>query len=333
VVADVMMPRLDGFGLLRELRGDPATRTIPVILLSARAGEEARVEGLAAGADDYVVKPFSARELVARVGGALELARVRREAAERERAARAEAEKANRVKGEFLAMMSHELRTPLNAILGFSDLLDAEVAGPLGPVQREHLGRIRASARHLTQIIEEILTFSRIEAGEEVVHAENVDVANLVHDTAAIIEPFARAQGLRLLVEAPAGRPTMVSDGGKLRQILLNLLSNAVKFTPAGEVWLAASVDGDRIAFTVSDTGVGIPADQLELVFEPFRQVDRRGGALGGTGLGLAVCRHLARLLGGDIAVESTPGAGSTFRVSLPVRAPRATVAPLPVIG
>jgi DNA-binding response OmpR family regulator len=159
VLADVMMPGLDGFGLLRALRRDPRTRAVPVILLSARAGEEARLEGLDAGADDYLIKPFAARELVARVSANLELARMRGEAAARERRAEV-AEAASRAKSELLTNLSHELRTPIHATLGYLELIELGLRGAITPEQRVDIGRIRRTQQHLLGLVENILTLA-----------------------------------------------------------------------------------------------------------------------------------------------------------------------------
>ena len=318
VLADIMMPALDGFGLLQALRDDPSTREVPVVLLSARAGEEARIDGMRAGADDYLVKPFSARELLARVAAHVQMARMRRTAAERERALRQDAEDANRVKAAFLATMSHELRTPLNAILGYTDLLDAEVAGSLTSGQRSQLRRIQLASRHLLQMIEEILTFSRIEAGREEVRLGTVDLAELSVETCRLVEPLAAQKSLAFSYDGPTDGLVVKTDAGKMRQILLNLLSNAIKFTERGDVGLRLVDRGPEIVFEVHDSGAGISPDQIERIFEPFHQADPGGGRPGGTGLGLTVSRELARLLGGDIAVVSTPQHGSTFTLRIP---------------
>jgi signal transduction histidine kinase len=319
VLADVMMPALDGYGLLKALREDPVTREVPIVLLSARAGEEARVEGMRAGADDYLVKPFSARELLARVGAHVQMARMRRASGERERALRQAAEDANRVKATFLATMSHELRTPLNAILGYTDLLDAEVAGSLTDGQKSQLQRIHLASRHLLKMIEEILSFSRIEAGREEVHLETIDVAELAVETCRLVEPLAVQKSLTFDYDGPTERLFIKSDGGKVRQILLNLLSNAIKFTERGGVSVRVTDEGQEVSLEVRDSGVGIAPDQLDRIFEPFRQATSTGPRRhGGTGLGLTVSRELARLLGGDISVASVPHHGSTFTFRVP---------------
>ncbi|HEX2189267.1 MAG TPA: GAF domain-containing protein [Longimicrobiaceae bacterium] len=240
---------------------------------------------------------------------------------EAEHRARTEAEAASRAKSDFMAVMSHELRTPLNAVLGYLDLLDAGVAGPLTAEQGRYLARVTASGRHLLGLIEEVLTFSRIEADREEVAMETVRADEVARQAAELVEPLARARGLEFRVEVDGAAAELRTDPGKLRQVLVNLLGNAVKFTDAGEVALVATVPpGGPARFRVRDTGIGIPPGARERVFEPFWQAaqgnTRRAG---GTGLGLAVARELARLLGGDLTLESEEGAGSVFTVEVPV--------------
>jgi signal transduction histidine kinase len=228
-------------------------------------------------------------------------------------------QEANAAKTAFLATMSHELRTPLNAILGYVDLLDAGVAGTLTDQQKGHLGRVRAGSLHLMELIEGILNFARIDAGRDEVHWSKLDVAEVVRDSAALIEPMARAKGLEWNVSIPAEPVWLTTDAAKVRQIVLNLLSNATKFTAAGSVSLRLSRASGAVEFTVKDTGVGIPRQEQERIFEPFRQVgDVYTQKSSGTGLGLSVSRELARMLNGTIMVESEPGRGSAFVLRLP---------------
>jgi len=250
-----------------------------------------------------------AEELGRRAAIALDNARLYRDAQE-----------ANRAKADFLAVMSHELRTPLNAIMGYSDLLDAEVSGELSDKQRRQIDRIRASARHLLQLIEEILSFARIESGGEEVRLAIAEAREIVEEAAAIAEPLAQAKGLDFRVEDGVGI-TLETDPHKVRQILINLLSNAVKFTERGTVTLRVRTEDEAVLFDVIDTGIGIPAEQVDRIFDPFWQVERPNTRrAGGTGLGLSVSRRYVRLLRGEIIVQSEPGRGTCFTVRLPLR-------------
>jgi signal transduction histidine kinase len=263
-------------------------------------------------------------ELAQRVAMAVDNARLH----EAERRARAEAEAANQAKSDFLAIMSHELRTPLTAVVGYTELLADEVVGPVNDTQRDHLARVRASSEHLLMLIEDILSFARIEAGREQVRIEEFGLAALLEQAAAIVRPLAEKKSLEFTLTGHDSRAIMRSDPQKVRQIIINLLANAVKFTPAGSVRLSARVCDDRVEFEVSDTGPGIAREHLERVFDAFWQVDQRmTRRTGGTGLGLSVARQLGRLLGGNVSVRSTIGEGSVFTVDLPL------VAPAPAVG
>ena len=242
---------------------------------------------------------------------------------EAEQQARASAERASRVKSDFLAVMSHELRTPLNAIIGYTALIADEIVGPVSPAQQTQLGRVKAGARHLLSLIEQILSLSRLEAGKEQAMIEEVDVCAIARETSALIEPAAMAKALRFDVRIPDEPIVMGTDATKLRQILLNLVGNAVKFTESGFVELLLERDAEGIVIQVRDSGEGIAAEHAERIFEPFWQVGQsRFARAAGTGLGLSVSRQLARLLGGDIAVDSALGRGSTFTLRLPAASP-----------
>lgn len=237
------------------------------------------------------------------------------------RAALAKAESANRAKAEFLAAMSHELRTPIGAISGYADLLDQGLFGAITEEHRDPLLRIKSVSAHLLGIVEEILVFSRLEAGREDLRLADTDARSLLQNAVNAVEPLVVKKGLKLDATLAAERIPLHTDQVKVAQILINLLGNAIKFTDRGgiSVSVESADEGRNVCFTVRDSGEGIAAAELERIFEPFTQVD---GSLArrrdGTGLGLAVSRQLARLLGGDISVKSQLSAGSTFVVTLP---------------
>ena len=236
------------------------------------------------------------------------------------RAAKEQAELASRTKSEFLANMSHELRTPLNAIIGFTRLVMRRGKEVLPEKQYDNLGKILASGEHLLSLINAVLDLSKIEAGRTEVRPTEFALEPLIDQCLRTVEPMVKGE-IRLEKEVEPEVSTLFTDQAKLRQILINLLGNAVKFTEAGRITVRARRQGDLLALSVADTGMGIPEDANELVFEEFRQVDSSSTRQhGGTGLGLPISRHLARLLGGDITLESRLGAGSTFTITLPVR-------------
>ncbi|HEY8795430.1 MAG TPA: ATP-binding protein [Gemmatimonadaceae bacterium] len=240
------------------------------------------------------------------------------------RNARLEAEAASRAKSEFLAVMSHELRTPLAAIIGYEELLFDGITGPVNEGQRTQLGRIKASAAHLLNLIDEVLTLSRVEAGREITHPERISVFMALHEASSLAMPLAAEKGLALEVVRAPKEVEVWADATKLRQILLNLLTNAIKFTDSGSVVLESRKLDGRVDIMVRDTGIGIASADHDRVFDTFWQVEQKSTRkVGGTGLGLSVSRRLARLMNGELTVESRLGAGSTFTLRLP--APRKT--------
>jgi PAS domain S-box-containing protein len=232
-----------------------------------------------------------------------------------------ELEKANRLKSEFLASMSHELRTPINALIGYTSLMIDRIYGDITPKQEEGLRRIQASAQHLLALINDILDLAKIEAGKMPLHLEDVPVASIVAEITQQIEPLVRKKALEFVTEIPPNAPVMHTDRTKVKQILLNLLSNAVKFTHTGRIVLRVVPTDGRVRMDIIDTGIGIRPQDLQAIWEDFRQVDQsRTREFGGTGLGLSITRKLVDALGGLINVESEYGTGSTFAVTLPVR-------------
>ena len=228
---------------------------------------------------------------------------------------------ANETKANFLATMSHELRTPLTAIIGYDELLAEGITGQVNDAQREQLDRIKVNARQLLALIEEILLYTRVEAGRESVHLEEVQPKELVDDAITTVAPMAQKKHLSLTAETIAPALTLTTDGQKLRQMLINLIENAVKFTEQGRVTVRAFARGTDVVFEVQDTGIGIAPEHLEHVFEEFWQVEQtKTRTVGGSGLGLSTTRRLAKLLGGEVTVESQLQVGSTFRLVLPTK-------------
>jgi len=230
------------------------------------------------------------------------------------------AEEASVTKSRFLANMSHELRTPLNSVIGFSSLLRKNRSGRLSRSELDLLERILANGTHLLSLINDILDISKIEAGRMALDVSDVDLVALAHETLSQIEGQVGSKPVMLRFDGPVHAPLVRTDGGKVRQILINLLGNAIKFTDQGEVVLRLETgyDGSITALGVTDTGIGIPTERLGAIFLPFEQGDSSTSRrFGGTGLGLAICRSLAEMLGGAMAVSSTVGEGSSFRVIL----------------
>jgi PAS domain S-box-containing protein len=242
-----------------------------------------------------------------------------RKRAETERALRERAEAADHIKSAFLATMSHELRTPLNSIVGFTGILLQGLAGPLNPEQNKQLDMVRSSARHLLALVNDVLDISKIEAGQLDVERAPFDIREAIDKAASLIGPQAAAKGLDLRLEIAPDPGMVIGDARRFGQILINLLGNAVKFTDRGGITLSASV-GEAVRVRISDTGIGIRAEDIPLLFQPFRQMESGlARTHEGTGLGLAICRRLAELMGGGIAVESEWGKGTTFTVTLPL--------------
>lgn len=234
-----------------------------------------------------------------------------------------EVERANRLKSEFLASMSHEIRTPINALIGFGSLLLDRVFGELTPSQVEALQRSRAAADHLLSLVNDILDLAKIEAGKMPLTIESVSPASLVAEVGEQIEPLLRKKTLSYTPSIAADCPDVITDRMRVKQVLLNLLSNAMKFTSEGGVALSVSAVPQGIRFDVTDTGIGIEPQNLEVIWEDFRQIDQsRTRTYGGTGLGLSITRRLLERLGGSVTVSSVFGVGSTFSVFLPLRVP-----------
>jgi signal transduction histidine kinase len=314
ILTDVMMPNLDGFGLVARLRATEATADIPVIMLSARAGEESRVEGLQAGADDYLIKPFSARELVARVQVHLTLAQLRRKLLERAVEARRAAEDATRAKDEFLAMLGHELRNPLSPIVMAVKLMQRR-----GASSRELL-IIDRQLKQLVRLVDDLLDVSRITRGKIELHKERTSIGEVVRRAVETTHPLFEQREQPIDLDVPDDL-FVHGDPTRLEQVFSNLLTNASKYSdPKSSVHVSAKPAGSRVEIRVRDHGIGIRADLLDRVFDLFvQQPQSLDRSAGGLGLGLAIVKNLVTSHGGSVRVESAgPGTGSEFIVNLP---------------
>ena len=235
------------------------------------------------------------------------------------------AEAANRAKSSFLANMSHELRTPLSAVIGYSEMMEEEVEDLGEGGLLKDIGKVKSNARHLLSLINDVLDLSKIEAGRMDTYAEEIDVADMVAEVKGTVGGLVARKNNRFVIDLGRDLGTMRTDVVKLRQCLFNLISNAAKFTEAGRITLGVRRSGDGLEFRVADTGIGMTEEQLGRLFQRFAQADESTTRkFGGTGLGLALTRAFARLLGGDVSVESTPGAGTTFTLRLPAAMPSA---------
>lgn len=259
------------------------------------------------------------RALATSLGRQCALALERARLIEAEREARAEADAANQVKTQFLATMSHELRTPLNAIGGYAELLEMGIHGPVTPAQREALVRIKRSQQHLLNLVNNVLNLVKLDTHHVHFHVGDVSIEQALQFVVEATGPQLEAKRLRYEQQPCAGL-TVRADPEKLQQILINLLSNAIKFTdPGGVIAVTCAEEGQQVRIDVSDTGCGIPADQMDQVFDPFVQVDRRlNRPIEGTGLGLAISRELAHGMRGTLTASSVVGRGSTFTLRLP---------------
>ncbi|HEY9823963.1 MAG TPA: ATP-binding protein [Stenomitos sp.] len=320
ILSDVMMPSLDGFELLEALRADPRTREIPIILLSARAGEEAIIEGLEAGADDYLIKPFSAQELLSRITAHLQIAQLRSEALQQERTI-------NRQKDEFISVVSHELNTPLVSILGWTRLLRSSSPTPV--MLTKALDTIERNAILQGKLVQDLLDLSRISTGKFHLNPQHIELQPIIETAIATMNQSAVAKDIALTFQENITEPVVVmGDSDRLSQVLINLLSNAIKFTPpSGTVKVELSVFSNNnsmnrscVEIRVTDTGMGIRNDFLPHVFERFRQGEGAYKAKG-LGLGLAIARHIVELHNGTIQAQSAGEAhGSTFIIRIPIQ-------------
>ncbi|HKC80141.1 MAG TPA: ATP-binding protein [Gemmatimonadaceae bacterium] len=355
ILLDVQMPGMNGFEVAEIIKSRERSRTIPIIFLSAISKEDAYVfKGYSMGAVDYVFKPFNPDVLRSKVAVFVDLftkqqeiqrqADLLRDSQKRElelehrtslleTEARSAAklsqmndelhrrqialEQAMGARNRFYASMSHELRTPINAVIGYSTLMLDNIYGPLNAKQKEGLQRTLKAARHLLELVNDVLDLSKIEAGKIELALQPVMFPSLIEDLFVTVRPLADEYGSTLALEMDGEPFNIVSDPRRVRQILLNLLSNAIKFGEGKPIHVDCKQDANRgVEIEVVDEGVGIAKDDISRIFEEFVQVSESKQP--GTGLGLPISRRLAQLLDGSLSVHSEPGRGSAFRLTLP---------------
>lgn len=319
ILMDIQMPVMDGIEACRRMKADVEVREIPVVFVTGRAETESVIDGFKAGGVDYIVKPFRSEEVLIRVQTHLKIDRLHRELTAANLRIREAAER----KARFLADMSHDIRTPITAILGYVDNMLDGVTGELSEQQRHYVGRIGENTDYTLTLIGDILSLSRIEAGRDDVRAESFSLKRLIASCCAMVKPLVQ-EGVELKQDVSDDVGEAVTDERKVQQVLVNLLSNAAKFTKSGSITVKAAIEPEFdpspcVAISVVDTGIGIPAEAVEPVFDEFWQVETADGEKVGSGLGLAIARNLTQLLGGRIDVASAVREGSTFRVRIPV--------------
>ncbi len=345
IFLDYNLPGANGLVLTQRIRRQ-GIKT-PIIVLTGQGDEQTAVELMKAGASDYLPKSKLSSESVSRlVRSAIkvhqaetvidqvyrdlrdknslleqqnkELARQRRYIYKQN----LRLQEVSRLKSEFLATMSHELRTPLNAIIGFSQILLSKAKGPLSGYQRDMLGRVLSNGRNLLELINDILAFSKLEAGRLDLVPTEMDLAQLVERTVEELKSLATQKRLKIETNICLSNPMVVNDAGRVRQVVVNLLSNAIKFTADGTVRVQVEELLDHpntVVLSVVDTGCGMSAADLLHIFDPFHQADQKVTRQhSGTGLGLAITHSLVKMMHGNITVTSTVDEGSTFKVEIP---------------
>jgi two-component system, sensor histidine kinase and response regulator len=326
VLLDVMMPDMDGYEVLRQIKSDEALHHIPVIMISALSEVQSVARCIDAGAEDYLAKPFDPVLLRARIGASLEKKRAR----DRETALYAQLQEnykrlqeLEKLRDDMRNMIVHDLRTPLTAVIVGVEMLEKH--GSLNESQRALMTIATSGGKTLLGMINDLLDVEKMESGADTLHYEELSAATLVSGALAQIASLAEMQGTTLVTEVAAGLPLFTGDANKLSRTIVNLVANAIKFTGAGTVTISVSQQPESLLFSVRDTGPGIPPEAFGRIFEKFGQLD--GQSKVGTGLGLAFCKLAVEAHGGTIGVKSAPGEGSTFSLTIPLVAAQQGVA------
>ncbi|MBT3306436.1 MAG: response regulator [Alphaproteobacteria bacterium] len=336
ILLDIRMPVMDGFQVMDQLRDSNRNDYLPILVLTAELDSETRIRALESGAKDFLSKPFERDEILNRIRNMLEVRHLYNERARKAetleqmvgdrtrdlKQAMERAEAADRAKGEILANMSHELRTPLNAVIGFSEMVKNETFGPLGnDTYKEYASVIHDAGNHLLRLVSDILDVSSIETGNAQMNEEPVDVSSEILSCIKMVLGRAQDGEVELDAQLPDALAKLNADRIRLKQILINLLDNAIKFNrPGGHVTASADLDDqDRMVISVSDDGIGIAPDDVELVMTKFGQVESAfSRERGGTGLGLNLVQSYAGLHGATVDLNSTPDQGTTVTVTFP---------------
>lgn len=316
ILCDVMMPELDGYGVLTALRQNPATSGIPFIFTTAKASKTDLRQGMELGADDYLTKPFTADELLSAIATRLEKQAARQQAEEDLRNALEKEKQLNELKTRFVSMTSHEFRTPLTSILSSAELLENYGHKWNEEKKIQYLQRIQNSVKNMTQLMNDVLLLGKAESGNLECKPTQLNLEQFCRE---IVEELQLTTTSHAIVFQPQNLPSTVSlDEKLLRHILTNLLSNAIKYSPKSDrVDFEVLYQSQTVIFRIVDYGIGIPDDEQEQLFSSFHRA-RNVGSISGTGLGLAIVKKAVDVQGGQIEVHSQEGVGTTFTVTLP---------------
>jgi signal transduction histidine kinase len=316
ILCDVMMPEIDGYGVLTALRQNPATTAIPFIFTTAKASKTDLRQGMELGADDYLTKPFTADELLSAIATRLEKQAARQKAEEDLRKALEKEKQLNELKSRFVSMTSHEFRTPLTSILSSAELLENYGHKWNEEKKNQYLQRIQNSVKNMTALMNDVLLLGKAESGNLECKLTQLNLESFCRE---IVEELQLTASTHTIVFQGQNLPSKVSlDEKLLRHILTNLLSNAIKYSPKSDrVDFEVSSDSQTVIFKIVDYGIGIPAREQEQLFSSFHRASNVG-SIAGTGLGLAIVKKAVDLHGGQIEVNSQEGIGTTFTVTLP---------------